>query len=41
MDCELSLKSQLRFFAMHIEKISDAAQNVCDRLSIYTIKRQL
>lgn len=41
MDCKLSLKSQLRFFAMHIEKISDAAQNVCDRLSIYTIKRQL
>ncbi len=41
MDIELSLKSQLRFFAIHIEKISDAAQNVCDRLSIYTIKRQL
>ncbi|HOA28677.1 MAG: DUF47 family protein [Candidatus Cloacimonetes bacterium] len=41
MDIDLSLKSQLRFFAIHIEKISDAAQNVCDRLSIYTIKRQL
>jgi len=41
MDIELSRKSQLRFFAIHIEKISDAAQNVCDRLSIYTIKRQL
>ncbi|MDI3503899.1 MAG: uncharacterized protein PWP64_835 [Candidatus Cloacimonadota bacterium] len=41
MNIELSQKSQLRFFAIHIEKISDAAQNVCDRLSIYTIKRQL
>ncbi|MBW6513713.1 MAG: DUF47 family protein [Candidatus Syntrophosphaera sp.] len=41
LDIELSLKSQLRFFAIHIEKISDYAQNVCDRLSIYTIKRQL
>ncbi len=41
MDIELSRKSQLRFFAIHIEKISDAAQDVCDRLSIYAIKRQL
>ncbi|MCB5261879.1 MAG: DUF47 family protein [Candidatus Cloacimonetes bacterium] len=41
MDIELSRKSQLRFFAIHIEKISDAAQDVCDRLAIYTIKRQL
>ncbi|HRY83598.1 MAG TPA: DUF47 family protein [Candidatus Cloacimonadota bacterium] len=41
LDIELSLKSQLRFFAIHIEKISDYAQAVCDRLAIYTIKRQL
>lgn len=41
MDIELSRKSQLRYFAIHIEKISDAAQDVCDRLAIYTIKRQL
>ncbi len=41
MDIELSRKSQLRFFAIHIEEISDAAQDVCDRLAIYTIKRQL
>ncbi len=41
LDIELSRKSQLRFFAIHIEKISDYAQAVCDRLSIYTIKRQL
>jgi len=40
-DIELSHKSQLRWFAIHIEKISDYAQAVCDRLSIYTIKRQL
>ncbi len=41
LDIDLALKSQLRFFAIHIEKISDYAQAVCDRLSIYTIKRQL
>ncbi len=41
LDIELSQKSQLRFFAIHIEKISDYAQVVCDRLSIYAIKRQL
>lgn len=38
---ELSQKSQLRYFAVHIERISDYAQAVCDRLAIYTIKRQL
>lgn len=41
LDIELSQKSQLRFFAIHIEKVSDSAQAVCDRLAIYTIKRQL
>lgn len=41
LEIELSRKSQLRYFAIHIEKISDAAQDVCDRLAIYTIKRQL
>ena len=41
LDVDLALKSQLRWFAIHIEKISDYAQAVCDRLSIYTIKRQL
>lgn len=38
---DLALKSQLRWFAIHIEQVSDYAQAVCDRLSIYTIKRQL
>lgn len=41
LDIELARKSQLRYFAIHIEKISDSAQAVCDRLAIYTIKRQL
>ena len=41
LDIDLALKSQLRWFAIHIEQISDYAQAVCDRLSIYTIKRQL
>ncbi len=41
LEIDLALKSQLRWFAIHIEQISDYAQNVCDRLSIYTIKRQL
>ncbi|HAN41658.1 MAG TPA: DUF47 family protein [Candidatus Cloacimonetes bacterium] len=41
LDDDLSHKIQLRYFALHIERISDYAQNVCDRLAIYTIKRQL
>jgi len=41
LDIELANKSQLRWFATHVEKISDFAQAVCDRLAIYTIKRQL
>ncbi|MDP2173340.1 MAG: DUF47 family protein [Candidatus Cloacimonadaceae bacterium] len=41
LDVDLALKSQLRYFAIHIEMISDYAQAVCDRLSIYTIKRQM
>ena len=41
LDIELANKSQLRWFAIHLEKISDYAQAVCDRLAIYTIKRQL
>ncbi|MCB5228552.1 MAG: DUF47 family protein [Candidatus Cloacimonetes bacterium] len=38
---DLAHKSQLRYFAIHTERISDYAQTVCDRLAIYTIKRQL
>lgn len=40
-ELELSHKLQLRWFAIHTEQISDYAQDVCDRLAIYTIKRQL
>ncbi len=41
LDIELAQKSQLRWFSIHLEKISDYSQAVCDRLAIYTIKRQL
>lgn len=40
-DIDLAHKNQLRWFAVHLERISDFAQAVCDRLAIYTIKRQL
>jgi uncharacterized protein len=38
-DRDLSQKIHLRYFAMHIEDISDHAEDVADRLSICTIKR--
>ena len=38
---KLSQKMHLKHFELEIEKISDYAQDVCDRLVIYTIKRQL
>lgn len=38
-DCELSRKMHIRTFAVNIEKIADAAEDVCDRLSIAVIKR--
>ncbi len=41
LDIDLAHKNQLRWFAVHLERISDLAQAVCDRLAIYTIKRQL
>ncbi len=40
-EMDLAQQTHLRWFALHIEQISDYAQAVCDRLSIYTIKRQL
>lgn len=40
-DMELSLKFHLRYFASHIDTIADDAQNVADRLAIYTIKRSM
>lgn len=38
---ELSHKIHLRYFAHHVEQISDRAEEVADRLSIYTIKREI
>jgi len=35
----LSRKIHLRYFALHIENISDYAEDVADRLTISVIKR--
>jgi predicted phosphate transport protein (TIGR00153 family) len=40
-DLELAHKFHLRYFALHIELLADRAEDVADRLSIYTIKRSL
>jgi predicted phosphate transport protein (TIGR00153 family) len=36
---ELSYKIHIRYFAYHIERIAEVAEDVCDRLSIAVIKR--
>jgi uncharacterized protein len=41
MNVDLSQKVHMRYFAYHIETISDEAEDVCDRLAIATIKRSL
>jgi uncharacterized protein Yka (UPF0111/DUF47 family) len=41
MDLELSKKFHLRYFALHIQNVSDRAEEVADRLAIYTIKRTI
>lgn len=38
-DKELSYKIHTRYFAFHIERIAEQSEDVCDRLSIATIKR--
>ena len=38
-DIDLSFKIHVRYFAYHIERIADEAEDVCDRLSIAVIKR--
>lgn len=38
---DLSRKIHIRYFAYHIENIADSAEDVCDRLSIAAIKREL
>ncbi|OQY29554.1 MAG: hypothetical protein B6244_03350 [Candidatus Cloacimonetes bacterium 4572_55] len=37
----LSHRIHLRYFALHIGNLSDAAEDVADRLAIYTIKRTI
>ncbi len=38
-DNELSFKIHTRYFAFHIERIAEESEDVCDKLSIATIKR--
>ncbi len=40
-ELELAQKFHLRYFALHIELLADRAEDVADRLAIYTIKRSL
>ncbi len=41
LNIELAHKFHLRYFALHIQNVSDRAEDVSDRLSIYTIKRTI
>jgi uncharacterized protein len=38
---ELAQKMHLRYFALHIDSIADISETVADKLSIYTIKRNI
>jgi len=40
-DLRLSHKIHLRYFAYHVELIAEEAEDVCDRVSIATIKRYI
>jgi len=40
-DLDLARKMHLRHFIVNIDKVSDVAENVADRLSIYAIKRTI
>lgn len=40
-DLELARKIHLRYFCLHVETLSDRAEEVADRLAIYTIKRTI
>ena len=40
-DMELAYKNQLRDFVEHIDNIADIAEDVADRLTIYSIKRSI
>jgi len=41
MNLDLAHKFHLRYFALHIQNVSDRAEEVADRLAIYTIKRSM
>jgi len=41
MKMELCQKFHLRYFSMHIQNVSDEAEDVADRLAIYSIKRTI
>jgi uncharacterized protein len=38
---DLAHRTHLRYFALNVEKVSDCAKDVADRLAIYAIKRSL
>ena len=40
-DLDLAHKIHLRYFCLHVETLTDRAEEVADRLAIYTIKRTL
>ncbi len=40
-ELDLSRKNQLRSFVEHVDDIADTAEDVADRLAIYTIKRSI
>ena len=40
-EIELSFKFHLRYFAQHIQNVTDCCEEVADRLGIYTIKRTI
>ncbi len=40
-DLELAHKIHLRYFALNVEKVSDMAESVADRIAIYAIKRKI
>ncbi|MGD9489036.1 MAG: DUF47 domain-containing protein [Calditrichaceae bacterium] len=40
-EIDLSQKIHLRYFALHVDSLADRAENVADRLAIYTIKRMI
>ena len=40
-DSELSYKNQIRHFVLHIDNIADIAEDVADRLAIFSLKRAI